>query len=1296
MGGGNSKQATAAAVNGAPESAEKYLNGSVSEAGQPETAPQPTLAARSPASSPTRRTPTPTETEVEMLTTDATSKVAAATREAKVAKKQGTSREVNWTSDTSGDEKEAHGKERKAKECVDDGASDSDVVEVGTFGKAEAFQKGSAGDPGHSSAATGGGRRETRLSSKRYSKYETQTSGDGASGDEGGSSVQQSRSKKKLLNGTKIEFRYPSGSRYVGGFLNGKLHGHGVYTYYPSGDQYEGQWFNDMKHGTGTYLYESGDRYTGEWRCGKKQGKGTYTFGSGDEYCGNWKSDKIHGYGVFIIVRNGNQYEGDWEDSFRHGYGILQSGNGDRYEGQWARGKEEGLGSLEYANGNVYCGEWKQGQMDGKGVMFEGGRIFLVEHISGYMISSVAADPMDIEAEWANVWQFAQAYRNKEEGQKAVGGTAGGAASAGQTLQSAADLDAYESVVQERDALRAQVKQLSAQRAESSARASEAVATLDAAGQKEKLVEMMQRSAEDETVIQALKAQLARSEEQLSLQSKQLDSLKNELDAVHLAYNNATTLASHNPDHLLQPLRRDSLAEGSINRDPSAVETNDNPETPSAEEAGVPHSTGHSDSQNKTRVAQLEAQLRTALHDLHKSRADEAGLLQKCADAEQELKKERLNPRKASEREKELALKAVMLEKKVAGLEAQLKDLSGKASDSLELQARLEIAEASAMEIEAMKRERDKAIESKQGALNERDSLKQREADLLLEIRVQKEKAQAVQEQINALSEQHQEELATFNTKDEDKAHEREVRVAELEEKAKKAKKKAKEMEKQLGTVESKLAAQQAVESELGSKLEAIKVESEDAKKRFDEKSENLEREAKKEKEKARQLHNIIEDMKGKIRVYVRTRPFLQSEKSRRDKRVIDFPDNMTIQVEAKHQEKRQFLFDTAFDEPATQVQVFSECQHLIQSAVDGFNVCIFAYGQTGSGKTFTLSGDDSNPGVAPRAMAELAQLVSDMPLTTYTLQCFMVELYNDKLYDLLLEPVEGEKVPRLDIKKDSKGTVTIPGVSIVNCDGFEDLSAAFVRGQASRRVRSTKMNDVSSRSHLVFSILVETTNTETKQTACGKLSIVDLAGSERLAKTGVEDPVAVAEAQSINLSLTTLGNVISALSSGQKHVPYRDNKLTMLMSDSLGGNAKTLMFVNVSPSGYNTDETLSSLNYASRVKLIKNNPAKTIETAEIKRLKALVAQLRQESSASGVVSSIGDDFQEIAEFNQYNAVVSPVMSPGGAVASPAPRKSVIEDNQEALAGTLTGKPQSKLLGVVKEKKRSLTPIVKR
>mmetsp|Transcript_8417 Transcript_8417/g.1146 ORF Transcript_8417/g.1146 Transcript_8417/m.1146 type:complete len:144 (+) Transcript_8417:2068-2499(+) len=142
-------------------------------------------------------------------------------------------------------------------------------------------------------------------------------------------------------------------------------------------------------------------------------------------------------------------------------------------------------------------------------------------------------------------------------------------------------------------------------------------------------------------------------------------------------------------------------------------------------------------------------------------------------------------------------------------------------------------------------------------------------------------------------------------------------------------------------------------------------------------------------------------------------------------------------------------------------------------------------------------------------------------------------------------------------------------------------------------------MNDSSSRSHLIFGVLIDVTNHETNQRTVGKLSLVDLAGSERVSKT---DATAerLREGRAINKSLTALGDVISALSSGESHIPYRNNKLTMLMSDSLGGTAKTLMFVNISPADYNREETLMSLNYASRVKLITNEPFKNIETKEM------------------------------------------------------------------------------------------------
>ena len=146
-------------------------------------------------------------------------------------------------------------------------------------------------------------------------------------------------------------------------------------------------------------------------------------------------------------------------------------------------------------------------------------------------------------------------------------------------------------------------------------------------------------------------------------------------------------------------------------------------------------------------------------------------------------------------------------------------------------------------------------------------------------------------------------------------------------------------------------------------------------------------------------------------------------------------------------------------------------------------------------------------------------------------------------------------------------------------------------------------MNAESSRSHSIFSIMVESYDRNTKKTNYGKLSIVDLAGSERADKTGA-GAERLKEAQNINKSLSALGDVISALSDGAKFIPYRNNRLTQLMQDSLGGNAKTLMFVNFSPADYNADETATSLSYAARVKKIVNNASKQAETEEVAKLK--------------------------------------------------------------------------------------------
>ncbi|XP_042508441.1 kinesin-like protein KIN-14I isoform X2 [Macadamia integrifolia] len=357
---------------------------------------------------------------------------------------------------------------------------------------------------------------------------------------------------------------------------------------------------------------------------------------------------------------------------------------------------------------------------------------------------------------------------------------------------------------------------------------------------------------------------------------------------------------------------------------------------------------------------------------------------------------------------------------------------------------------------------------------------------------------------------------------------------------------------------------------------------------------------------------NIIEDMKGKIRVYCRLRPLSEKEIAEKESNVVTSVDEFTIEHPWKDDKIKQHLYDHVFDATASQEDVFEDTKYLVQSAVDGYNVCIFAYGQTGSGKTFTIYGSESNPGLTPRAIAELFKILKhDSNKFSFSLKAYMVELYQDTLVDLLL-PKNAKRL-KLEIKKDSKGMVSVENVTVVPISTFEDLRSIILRGSEQRHTSGTQMNEESSRSHLILSIVIESTNLQTQSFARGKLSFVDLAGSERVKKSGSSGSQ-LKEAQSINKSLSALGDVISALSSDSQHIPYRNHKLTMLMSDSLGGNAKTLMFVNVSPAESNLDESYNSLTYASRVRSIVNDPSKNVSSREVARLKKIVAYWKEQA----------------------------------------------------------------------------------
>ena len=356
-------------------------------------------------------------------------------------------------------------------------------------------------------------------------------------------------------------------------------------------------------------------------------------------------------------------------------------------------------------------------------------------------------------------------------------------------------------------------------------------------------------------------------------------------------------------------------------------------------------------------------------------------------------------------------------------------------------------------------------------------------------------------------------------------------------------------------------------------------------------------------------LHNQLEDLRGKIRVFCRIRPMSEQEYQRSCGNITTIIDDFSFNVEANPGKLKKYSFDAIFGPAASQEEVFEDTRRLIQSAVDGFNVCIFAYGQTGSGKTYTIQGYPGKPGIIPRGVDELFSIISGLSSNySCAVNCYMVELHMLHLIDLL-RPKTKEAPPGLTIKTDYKGMVYIPEAFTVACDSAAHMKSIFEEGIKNRHTSKTKMNETSSRSHLIFCILVEVSNLESGDKTTGKICFVDLAGSERLGRSEAT-PENLKESTAINKSLLALGDVISALTNKVSHIPYRNNKLTMLMSDSIGGTAKTLMFVNISPASINREETLMSLFYGDKVKLISNEPMKNVESKEMTKMKNELTQL--------------------------------------------------------------------------------------
>uniref|UniRef100_K3WVX7 Kinesin-like protein n=1 Tax=Globisporangium ultimum (strain ATCC 200006 / CBS 805.95 / DAOM BR144) TaxID=431595 RepID=K3WVX7_GLOUD len=335
----------------------------------------------------------------------------------------------------------------------------------------------------------------------------------------------------------------------------------------------------------------------------------------------------------------------------------------------------------------------------------------------------------------------------------------------------------------------------------------------------------------------------------------------------------------------------------------------------------------------------------------------------------------------------------------------------------------------------------------------------------------------------------------------------------------------------------------------------------------------------------------------------------------------------------------KSFSFYRVFDEGSTQDHVFTDVAPLVIAAVEGQHSCIFAYGQIGAGKTHTMQGSEGDRGVYFRAADLIYKTTQELqPLYGFTVTMQLVEIYNEEVYDLLAgssaqsssssqqqqlstqlfsPPTTGTSSsytyppgasrPALEIRHGERG-VYLKNVTTIVVKNADQVHSAIERGAANRSVHATEKNEQSSRSHTVLMIDIERKSKASGDIDTGRLVLVDLAGSERLSKTETTGQ-RLREAQYINKSLCAISDVMSALRAKEKHIPFRNSKLTHMLQDSLGGdNSNTLMFVHVSPTSADVSETIDTLKFASRVSHIRlGSSNRRTERLEINRLNGII-----------------------------------------------------------------------------------------
>jgi len=384
------------------------------------------------------------------------------------------------------------------------------------------------------------------------------------------------------------------------------------------------------------------------------------------------------------------------------------------------------------------------------------------------------------------------------------------------------------------------------------------------------------------------------------------------------------------------------------------------------------------------------------------------------------------------------------------------------------------------------------------------------------------------------------------------------------------------------------------------------------------------------------------------VKVYCRIRPENEKEKQSGMKICITPTSENSVKIltesvgidtgkdssKNKNENFQTFTFDSVFDSQTEQEKIFEVvAKPLINSALEGINGTLFCYGQTSSGKTYTMEGihnDEKLMGVIPRMMQYIFILIekanSDIE---YSVKCQYYQIYNEKIQDLL-----DIRKKDLAIREDKNKGIWVEDCTEAYVSSQEEMYAVFKEGSNNRTVSATNMNKGSSRSHSLFVVTLFQRNTITGSSKTGRIYFVDLAGSEKMSKTGIEGGTGLKEAQNINKSLMTLGMVINSLTEGAKHIPYRDSKLTRVLQESLGGNSMTNLVITCSPNFMNQSETLSTLRFGQRAKLIKNkvvaNTQQSVKELMIKLKKAEEKIASLEKIIQGKGGEINIDIKNI------------------------------------------------------------------